>query len=75
MERLDDCITKAAPLHRIQLEGNIEPGTYDVTMARGQAFRSMHLHGRALVTLLPRAYEDLAGPIRRSPRSGRTRSI
>ncbi len=60
MERLDERITKAAPLHRIQLEGNIEPGTYDVTMARGQAFRAMHLHGRALATLLPRTYEDLA---------------
>lgn len=60
MERLDERIVKAAPLHRIQLEGNIEPGTYDVTMARGWAFRAMHLHGRALMTLLPRAYEDLA---------------
>ena len=60
MERLDECITKSAPLHRIQLEGNIEPGTYDVTMARGSAFRAMHLHGRALATLLPRAYQDLA---------------
>ena len=59
MERLDDCITKAAPLHRIQLEPNIEPGTYDVTMARGFAFRAMHLHGRALTTLLPEMYDDL----------------
>lgn len=60
MQRLDECITKAAPLHEIQLEGNIEPGTFDVTMARGQAFRAMHLHGRALMTLLPRLYDDLA---------------
>jgi hypothetical protein len=59
LERIDDCVTKAAPLHRTQLEGTIEPGTYDVTMARGQAFRSMHLHGRALATLLPRAHADL----------------
>ncbi|MGB2756851.1 MAG: DUF3556 domain-containing protein [Acidimicrobiia bacterium] len=59
MERLDECITKAAPLHRIQLEGNIEPGTMDVTMSRGQAFRAMHLHGRALYTLLPEMYHDL----------------
>jgi len=60
MERLDERIIKSSPLHRIQLEGQIEPGTYDVTMARGQAFRAMHLHGRALAILLPRTYEDLA---------------
>ena len=60
MARLDECITKSAPLPEIQLEGRIDPGTYDVTMARGQAFRAMHLHGRALATLLPRMYSDLA---------------
>lgn len=59
MEKLNQ-IEKAAPLHRVQLEGQIEPGTYDLTMARGQAFRAMHLHGRALVTLLPKTFEDLA---------------
>lgn len=60
MEELDRHITKAAPIHRRQLEGNIEPGTYDVTMARGHAMRAMHLHGRALALLLPKTYEDLA---------------
>lgn len=60
MGRLDDRITKAAPIHRRQLEGQIEPGTYDVTMSRGQAMRAMHLHGRAIATLLPRTVEDLA---------------
>ena len=59
MERLDEHITKAAPIHRIQLEGQIEPGTYDVTMARGWSFRAMHLHGRALFKLLPETYRDL----------------
>ena len=60
LERLDTSIVKTAPLHRVQLEGNIEPGTYDITMARGHAFRSMHLHGRALAQLIPRAAAPLA---------------
>jgi hypothetical protein len=60
LERLDERITKSSPRHEVQLEGQIEPGTYDVTIARGWAFRAMHLHGRALATLLPRTYEDLA---------------
>lgn len=60
MAKLDDSIIKAAPIHRLQLEGQIEPGTYDVTMSRGQAMRAMHLHGRALATLSPRMVEDLA---------------
>jgi hypothetical protein len=60
MDRLDERITKAAPLPRIQLEGQIEPGTFDVTMARGYAMRAMHLHGRALAVLTPRMFEDLA---------------
>lgn len=61
MDRLDERITKAAPLPRIQLEGQIEPGTFDVTMARGYAMRAMHLHGRALAVLTPRMFADLAG--------------
>jgi hypothetical protein len=54
MERINAHIVKSAPLHREQLEGQIEPGTYDLTMARGHAFRALHLHGRALYALLPR---------------------
>ena len=60
MEELDRCLRKAAPLHRKQMEGQIEPGTYDLSMARGSAMRAMHLHGRALAVLLPEAYRDLA---------------
>ena len=60
LERLDERMIKSSPRHEVQLEGQIEPGTYDVTIARGWAFRAMHLHGRALATLLPRTYEDLA---------------
>ena len=60
MERLDECITKAAPIPRVQLEGQIEEGTYDATMARGFAMRAMHLHGPAIATLLPRVVADLA---------------
>lgn len=60
MERLDERITKAAPIPRVQLEGQIEEGTYDATMARGFAMRAMHLHGPAIATLLPRVVADLA---------------
>jgi len=60
MERLDECITKAAPIPRRQLEGQIEDGTYDATMARGFAMRAMHLHGPAIATLLPQVVADLA---------------
>ncbi len=55
LDKLDASIPKAARKHEIQLDGNIEPGTYDLTMARGHAFRAMHLHGRALAQLAPRA--------------------
>ncbi|MCB1028344.1 MAG: DUF3556 domain-containing protein, partial [Microthrixaceae bacterium] len=60
LEQLDRSFTKAAPLHRDQLEGQIEPGTYDLSMARGSAMRAMHLHGRALAVLEPELYRDLA---------------
>ncbi|MEZ5372832.1 MAG: DUF3556 domain-containing protein [Microthrixaceae bacterium] len=60
LEQLDRSFTKAAPLHSDQLEGQIEPGTYDLSMARGSAMRAMHLHGRALAVLEPELYRDLA---------------
>lgn len=60
IEKMDESIIKSAPNHRVQLDGSIEPGTFDVQMARGQAMRSMHLHGRAIATLLPRTVADLA---------------
>ena len=60
MDRLDEHVTKAAPVPRVQLEGQIEPGTFDVTMARGFAMRAMHLHGPAIASLMPRMWADLA---------------
>jgi hypothetical protein len=57
--KLDERITKAVDLPRQQLEGLYGEGAYELTLGRVQAFRSMHLHGRALNQLLPQAIADL----------------
>lgn len=59
LERLDGILTKAAPVPRRQLERLYGPGTYELVIGRTQAFRSMHLHGRALNWLLPQVIADL----------------
>jgi hypothetical protein len=59
LESLDDKLTTAAPSPRRQLERLYGPGAVDLIVSRVQAFRSMHLHGRALNSLLPIAIEDL----------------
>ena len=62
LETLDDVITKTAKSPRRQLERLYGPPAYELIVGRVQAFRSMHLHGRALNSLLPRAIADLDDP-------------
>lgn len=59
VKQLDAHLVKAAPRHELQLERKMGPGIYDLAIGRGQAFRAMHLHGRALLSLLPNAISDL----------------
>lgn len=59
LAKLDQRITKAVHLPRQQLEGLYGAGAYELTLGRVQAFRSMHLHGRALNQMLPQAIADL----------------
>jgi Transmembrane protein of unknown function (DUF3556) len=58
-ERLDRMIRKPAPIVLKQLLRVYERETAELLMAKGLAFRSMHLHGRALNALLPRAVDDV----------------
>jgi hypothetical protein len=58
-EALDETITKTAPAPRKQLERLYGTPAYEVILGRLQAFRSMHLHGRAINSLLPVAIADL----------------
>ncbi|HVY10489.1 MAG TPA: DUF3556 domain-containing protein [Mycobacteriales bacterium] len=62
LESLDDVITKSATSPRRQLERLYGPPAYEVIVGRVQAFRAMHLHGRALNSLLPKAIADLDDP-------------
>jgi hypothetical protein len=59
IETLDDRIITMAASPRRQLERLFGPGAFELIVGRTQAFRAMHLHGRALNALLPRAVEDL----------------
>jgi hypothetical protein len=59
-EALDGTITKTAAAPRKQLEKLYGTPSYELILGRLQAFRSMHLHGRALNSLLPLAIADLA---------------
>lgn len=55
LQRLDRCLTKSAPLVEDQLRVLYDQDTVDALMSKVVAFRLMHLHGRALHGLLPRA--------------------
>lgn len=57
--RLDEQVTKTAASYRKQLEQFYDGVTVDAVMYRGLAFRAMHLHGRAVNALAPRAVDDL----------------
>jgi Transmembrane protein of unknown function (DUF3556) len=61
-EELDGKIAKTAAAPRKQLEKLYGKPAYEIILGRLQAFRSMHLHGRALNSLLPLAIADLDDP-------------
>jgi Transmembrane protein of unknown function (DUF3556) len=52
-------LIKSAPLVREQLAKTFDQATMNVLLARTMAFRMMHLHGRALPELIPRAVPRL----------------
>jgi hypothetical protein len=58
-EKLDRMIRKPAPIVLEQLLRVYDRETAELLMAKGLAFRSMHLHGRALNALLPHAVDDI----------------
>jgi hypothetical protein len=58
--RLDDCVTKTSPIVQRQLEKLYDDeNTRAAIIGKAQAFRAMHLHGRALNELVPHAVHDL----------------
>jgi hypothetical protein len=59
LETIDDRLTTVAPSPRRQLERLFGPGAFEAILGRIQAFRAMHLHGRALTPLLQQAVADL----------------
>jgi len=60
LERIDDTMVTSARTPRRQVERLYGPGVFEGVLGRTQAFRSMHLHGRALNAALPLAVRDLA---------------
>jgi hypothetical protein len=58
-ESMPEHLTVSAPPASVQVSRLYGEGSYDLIVARVQAFRSMHLHGRALNGLLPLAVADL----------------
>jgi hypothetical protein len=58
-EKLDREIQKPAPIIVEQLRRIYDLQTAELLLAKGLAFRSMHLHGRALNALLPHAVDDV----------------
>ncbi len=57
--KLDAMINKPAPIVVEQLTTVYDGETAELLLAQGLAFRSMHLHGRAINGLLPRAVDDV----------------
>ena len=58
--RLDECLTKSAPGVPDQLRRFYDEDTVTAVMSKVVAFRVMHLHGRALQVLLPKAIGSFA---------------
>jgi hypothetical protein len=61
LERIDDTLPTAARSPRRQVTRLYGDGVFEVVLGRTQAFRSMHLHGRALNSVLPTAVADIGG--------------
>jgi len=58
-KKIDAHITKIAPGLHAQLEGMLDEDDIIASMSKVLAFRSMHLHGRCLQFLLPKAVDDI----------------
>jgi len=58
-KKLDENLTKAAPGLRAQLEGILDEDALTASLSKILAFRSMHLHGRCLRFLLPKAVDNI----------------
>jgi hypothetical protein len=54
-----DAIPKASAHPRVQLARYYDEDTITTLMSKVPAFRALHLHGRALQLLLPRAVDDI----------------
>jgi hypothetical protein len=57
--KLDECLIKSAPRVQDQLAKFYDEETIVTALSKVMAFRAMHLHGRALQLLLPKAVEDI----------------
>jgi hypothetical protein len=57
--KLDAHLIKPAPRLALQLAKFYDPDTVSAVISKIMAFRAMHLHGRALQTLLPKAVEHI----------------
>ena len=58
-DRLDDCLVKTSPGLRRQLGVLYDETTTTGLLSKVMAFRAMHLHGRILQLLVPRAVDDI----------------
>jgi hypothetical protein len=58
-KKLDDHITKWAARLPVQLSGFLDEETITATISKVLGFRAMHLHGRCLQSLLPKAVNDI----------------
>lgn len=58
-EKLDKHLIKMAPRVQDQLAKFYDEETTTALLSKVQAFRAMHLHGRALQLLLPKAVDDI----------------
>jgi len=58
-DKVDENVTKSAPGLRAQLAGMLDEEAITASISKVLAFRSMHLHGRCLQTLLPKAVDDI----------------
>jgi hypothetical protein len=58
-KKLDAHLVKSAPRVQDQLAKFYDQDTIDGLLSKVMAFRAMHLHGRALQLLLPKAVDDI----------------
>jgi hypothetical protein len=58
-KKLDTHLTKIAPRVQDQLRKLYDEDTITATISKVMAFRAMHLHGRCLQILLPKAVDDI----------------